>query len=183
MTIVYTSHYMEEVEAICDELAVIDRGRVVAREPVDKLLQMAAAKSLQLTFEQAPPAGGAGRPCRHSGGTTGMSSLTLDNATDSRARSSPACRDQGQTVSQVDLWHGPARGHLPLAAGTRPVRQLAACIVKELRLSEPRHPRPACCSSSCRWPSSLVMSLALQDAFDARAGKGFSVHGPRSPGH
>ncbi len=28
-TIVYTSHYMEEVEAICDRVAIIDRGRVL----------------------------------------------------------------------------------------------------------------------------------------------------------
>ncbi|HEY6241484.1 MAG TPA: ABC transporter ATP-binding protein [Burkholderiales bacterium] len=28
-TIVYTSHYMEEVEAICDHVAIIDRGRVL----------------------------------------------------------------------------------------------------------------------------------------------------------
>jgi ABC-2 type transport system ATP-binding protein len=28
-TIVYTSHYLEEVEALCDDIAVIDKGRVV----------------------------------------------------------------------------------------------------------------------------------------------------------
>lgn len=30
VTVIYTSHYMEEVEALCDHLAVIDRGRVLA---------------------------------------------------------------------------------------------------------------------------------------------------------
>jgi ABC-2 type transport system ATP-binding protein len=30
-TLVYTSHYMEEIESICDTLAVIDHGHVVAR--------------------------------------------------------------------------------------------------------------------------------------------------------
>jgi len=28
-TILYTSHYMEEVEAICDHVAIIDHGRVL----------------------------------------------------------------------------------------------------------------------------------------------------------
>lgn len=30
MTLIYTSHYMEEVQALCTEIAVIDRGRVIA---------------------------------------------------------------------------------------------------------------------------------------------------------
>jgi ABC-2 type transport system ATP-binding protein len=39
MTIVYTSHYMEEVEQICDDVAIIDEGRVVLQEPTSVLLQ------------------------------------------------------------------------------------------------------------------------------------------------
>jgi ABC-2 type transport system ATP-binding protein len=38
-TIVYTSHYLEEVEALCDRIAVIDRGRLVAHGALDDLLQ------------------------------------------------------------------------------------------------------------------------------------------------
>lgn len=39
MTIVYTSHYMEEVEQICDEIAIIDRGQVLLQEPMSELLK------------------------------------------------------------------------------------------------------------------------------------------------
>ena len=39
MTIVYTSHYMEEVEQICDDVAIIDGGRLVLQEPTSVLLQ------------------------------------------------------------------------------------------------------------------------------------------------
>lgn len=39
MTIIYTSHYMEEVEQICDDVAIIDEGRVVLQEPTSTLLQ------------------------------------------------------------------------------------------------------------------------------------------------
>lgn len=39
MTIVYTSHYMEEVEQLCDEAAIIDGGRVLLQEPMANLLQ------------------------------------------------------------------------------------------------------------------------------------------------
>lgn len=30
MTVVYTSHYMEEVEALCDRIAIVDHGRAIA---------------------------------------------------------------------------------------------------------------------------------------------------------
>ena len=36
-TIIYTSHYMEEVEQICTRLAVMDKGRVIAQGTIDEL--------------------------------------------------------------------------------------------------------------------------------------------------
>ncbi|MFA7554538.1 MAG: ABC transporter ATP-binding protein [Spongiibacteraceae bacterium] len=39
MTIVYTSHYMEEVEQICDQLAIIDHGEVLLQASMASLLQ------------------------------------------------------------------------------------------------------------------------------------------------
>ena len=36
-TIIYTSHYMEEVEQICTRLAVMDKGRVIASGTIDEL--------------------------------------------------------------------------------------------------------------------------------------------------
>lgn len=38
-TIIYASHYMEEVEQLCDEVAFIDQGRIVESGKVDVLLQ------------------------------------------------------------------------------------------------------------------------------------------------
>ncbi len=38
-TIVYTTHYMEEVERLCDRVAIIDRGRVLAVDSVAGLLR------------------------------------------------------------------------------------------------------------------------------------------------
>ena len=56
-TIIYTSHYMEEVEAICDELAIINQGRVVARGRMEQLRQQGSEKILSLTFAAIPDAG------------------------------------------------------------------------------------------------------------------------------
>ena len=38
-TIIYTSHYMQEIEQICDEAAVIHHGKIVCHEPLAALLQ------------------------------------------------------------------------------------------------------------------------------------------------
>jgi ABC-2 type transport system ATP-binding protein len=50
VTIVYTSHYMEEVEALCDAVAVIDQGRLVLTGRTDDLLADAAARRLLVTL-------------------------------------------------------------------------------------------------------------------------------------
>lgn len=39
-TIIYTSHYMEEVEQICTRIAIMDHGRVIASGSKEKLKQM-----------------------------------------------------------------------------------------------------------------------------------------------
>jgi len=39
-TIIYTSHYMEEVEKICSDIAIIDKGRVIAKGTKDELKAM-----------------------------------------------------------------------------------------------------------------------------------------------
>lgn len=37
MTIIYTTHYMEEAEALCDRVAIMDLGQIVAQGTVDEL--------------------------------------------------------------------------------------------------------------------------------------------------
>ncbi len=39
-TIIYTSHYMEEVEQICTRIAILDKGRVIASGTKDELKEM-----------------------------------------------------------------------------------------------------------------------------------------------
>ena len=39
-TIIYTSHYMEEVEQICSRIAIIDHGRVLATGTTEELKKM-----------------------------------------------------------------------------------------------------------------------------------------------
>lgn len=51
-TIIYTSHYLDEVEQLCDRLAVIDRGRVVAEGSREDLL---AGNFVVLRTASSPP--------------------------------------------------------------------------------------------------------------------------------
>lgn len=55
-TIVLTTHYLEEAEELCDRIAIINHGRVVACEDKRALLGRLDSKTLLLTLAEAPPA-------------------------------------------------------------------------------------------------------------------------------
>lgn len=48
-TIILTTHYLEEAEELCDTIAIVDRGRIVACEPTPKLLSRLDYKTLIIT--------------------------------------------------------------------------------------------------------------------------------------
>jgi len=50
-TVVLTTHYLEEAEALCDRIAIIDRGNVVANDKTKVLLATAQDKMLVVTFD------------------------------------------------------------------------------------------------------------------------------------
>ena len=45
-TVVLTTHYLEEAEALCDRIAIIDKGRLIACEPTACLIERLDAKEL-----------------------------------------------------------------------------------------------------------------------------------------
>jgi len=52
MTIVYTTHYMEEVERLCDRIAIMDSGKIIAQGTQSQLKSLVQTKeSTQLEFE------------------------------------------------------------------------------------------------------------------------------------
>lgn len=56
MTIIYTSHYMEEVEYLCSRICIMDQGRIIASGTKDELVEMIRGKTeIGLNLESEDP--------------------------------------------------------------------------------------------------------------------------------
>jgi ABC-2 type transport system ATP-binding protein len=58
VTIVLTTHYLEEAEELCDRIAIINHGRVIANETTRTLVGMALEKAVEVTVDRdlvSPP--------------------------------------------------------------------------------------------------------------------------------
>lgn len=56
MTIVYTSHYMEEVELLCNRVAIIDQGKLIALDTIKNLIAMLGSGVLRIGLKQVDDA-------------------------------------------------------------------------------------------------------------------------------
>lgn len=55
MTVIYTTHYMEEVEQLCDTIAIIDQGKIIAAGSLDDLLNREGGNNIMLRTQQRLP--------------------------------------------------------------------------------------------------------------------------------
>ena len=51
-TVIYTSHYMEEVEAICTRIAIMDNGKIIATGTSEELKKMVKDDISTITLEE-----------------------------------------------------------------------------------------------------------------------------------
>ena len=51
-TVVLTTHYLEEAQALCDRVAIIDKGKVVANDLTSVLLSSAQSKTVVVTLDR-----------------------------------------------------------------------------------------------------------------------------------
>ncbi|WP_114227452.1 MULTISPECIES: ABC transporter ATP-binding protein [Sphingomonas] len=76
VTIVLTTHYLEEAEELCDRIAIINHGQVIANEPTRELVGRAQEKKVIVTVDRdvmtAPEA-----PCFEQIAVSGERQLTI----------------------------------------------------------------------------------------------------------
>ena len=62
MSIIYTSHYMEEVELLCNRVAIVDQGRIIALDTIRNLIAMLGGGVIQLGLERVRRRDAGGHP-------------------------------------------------------------------------------------------------------------------------
>jgi ABC-2 type transport system ATP-binding protein len=51
VTVVLTTHYLEEAEELCDRIAIINHGKLIANKPTRELVDMAREKIVVVTLD------------------------------------------------------------------------------------------------------------------------------------
>ena len=77
MAVVYTSHYMEEVQAMADRIAIMDGGRVIAAGTLDELLASHARGQLRVELADEPHAHAVAAAMLDHGATVSGRAVTL----------------------------------------------------------------------------------------------------------
>lgn len=74
VTIIYTSHYMEEVQAVCDRVVIMDMGRTIAEGTVDELIRRSSHERCVYLTAISPSE----ELTRHLEAISGVKSVTLE---------------------------------------------------------------------------------------------------------
>lgn len=73
VTVVLTTHYLEEAEQLCDRIAIINHGKLIANKPTRELVEMAREKVVVVTVDRdvpTPPSHAAFLKCENEGERT-----------------------------------------------------------------------------------------------------------------
>ncbi len=104
MTVIYTSHYMEEVQSLCPRIAVLDAGRVRACDTLPNLLKTLDA-TIHLSVAHPPPAMAARLAAidgvKTVAATTAGFELVADDIAPALAKIAAACAELGAELTAV----------------------------------------------------------------------------------
>lgn len=107
MTIVYTTHYMEEAERFCDRIGIIDKGQIIAQGTLAELKSTGGIKeSIAVTFnelteEMINKLGAAlGGECKFAGNTLHYYTA---NIRDDLGKAIIRCNEVGADIAQIEI--------------------------------------------------------------------------------
>jgi ABC-2 type transport system ATP-binding protein len=106
MTIVYTTHYMEEAERFCDRIGIIDNGTIIAQGTLDELKQQGGEKE-SLVISGSGMSEEHAAKLRSAGYTTALSDDKLTFLSANLKTEMPkmivACNDLGIDIAHIDI--------------------------------------------------------------------------------
>lgn len=104
MSVIYTTHYMEEAERLCDRIAIIDHGRIIALGSKDELIQNAFGSRSQVVVRLADTGDRVLRWIERHGGRSvdGTAQFTIDQPAEIAALLQAAA-NEGHEVLDVSL--------------------------------------------------------------------------------
>ncbi|HSG35237.1 MAG TPA: ABC transporter ATP-binding protein [Sphingomonadaceae bacterium] len=102
VTVVLTTHYLEEAEQLCDRIAIINHGRLIANKPTRELVGMMGEKVVEVVLDREVadlPASEAFLKCEKTGERT--LAITYDKAKVSAGQVLAQLQQQGYAVEDV----------------------------------------------------------------------------------
>ncbi|REK64588.1 MAG: ABC transporter ATP-binding protein [Brevibacillus sp.] len=102
VTVLYSTHYMEEVEALCDRLAIIDHGSVIAQGELNEVLDRFGSQAVYLELaegEQPPTLPGFDEPAAQGRGWLLETAAPLD----ALACWASACKERSLNVKRLEV--------------------------------------------------------------------------------
>lgn len=102
VTVVLTTHYLEEAEELCDRIAIINHGQLITDKPTRELVEMAREKVVVLTFASdlaSLPSNPAFLKCEREGERTVAITYNKDHTT----AGDVLAMVQGQGLAIVDV--------------------------------------------------------------------------------
>jgi len=102
-TVVYTTHYMEEAERLCDTIAIIDHGRVIAQGSKEELVEQSFGGRSDVLMRFASTVENAAAWAAARGGTLedGVAHFAVDKPTDIGPLLDAAIRDGLEVIDVV----------------------------------------------------------------------------------